>query len=90
MASNSHWTLVLVYHGPFLSHILGVAIDIYFHHSVDGFVVPLFCMMDALRTRNNQKTCSKNGVWSPAQNPRDPITLSEDDWGVQSPPQQSI
>ena len=22
--------------------------------------------------------------------PRDPITLSEDDWGVQSPPQQSI
>ena len=23
-------------------------------------------------------------------NPRDPITLSEDDWGVQSPPQQGI
>ena len=22
--------------------------------------------------------------------PRDPITLSEDDWGVQSPPQQSM
>ena len=22
--------------------------------------------------------------------PRDPITLSEDDWGVQSPPQESI
>ena len=22
--------------------------------------------------------------------PRDPITLSKDDWGVQSPPQQSI
>ena len=22
--------------------------------------------------------------------PRDPITLSEDDWGVQSPPQQGI
>ena len=23
-------------------------------------------------------------------NPRDPITLSDDDWGVQSPPQQGI
>jgi len=23
-------------------------------------------------------------------NPRDPITLSKDDWGLQSPPQQGI
>ena len=30
------------------------------------------------------------GLNIPPTNPRDPITLSEDDWGLQSPPQKGI
>ena len=29
-------------------------------------------------------------IWAKCRYPRDPITLSEDDWGVQSPPKRKV
>ena len=59
-------------------------------------LIPFSCKQDVQLQHVNFPGCTTNlgavcitpGIQSP--DTRDPITLSEDDWGVQSPPQQSI
>ena len=46
--------------------------------------------MGAIKIRDHQITHKFTPIFRESNNPRDPITFSDDDWGVQSPPQLGI
>ena len=72
---------------------LYICIDIYMVHERNNGAGKSFCFMSLEPRLVLGDGCGfllRYRMYMYIFDPRDPITLSDDDWGVQSPPQQGI